>query len=125
MVFVFAFAALPVLAYVSPGSPTGYVNDFAGALSEETETALNAELENFTKETGGEIAVAVVSSLGGDALESYANTLFREWGVGGKETNTGILFLVAVEDREVRIEVGYGYEGVVPDAYASRIIRDD
>jgi uncharacterized protein len=120
-----AFVALPAFAYVSPGQPTGYVNDFAGVLSSETETYLNTELEKFTKETGGEVAVAVVSSLGGDDIESYANTLFREWGVGGEEKNTGVLLLVAIEDRDVRIEVGYGYEGVVPDAYASRIIRDD
>lgn len=127
--FVFAllvaFVALPVFAYVSPGMPTGYVNDFAGILSTETKTELNTELEVFAKESGGEIAVAVVSTLGGDDIESYANTLFREWGVGGADTNTGILLLVAIEDRDVRIEVGYGYEGIVPDAYASRIIRDD
>lgn len=120
-----AFAVVPAFAYVSPGQPTGFVNDFAGVLSVETRTALNAELEKFAAESGGEIAVAVVSSLGGDDIETYANTLFREWGVGGAETNTGVLLLVAIEDREVRIEVGYGYEGTVPDAYASRIIRDD
>lgn len=120
-----AFVALPAFAYVSPGQPTGFVNDFVGTLSAETKTELSAELEAFSDETGGEVAVAVVSSLGGDDIESYANTLFREWGVGGAEENNGILLLVAIEDRDVRIEVGYGYEGVVPDAYASRIIRDD
>ncbi|MBY0539299.1 TPM domain-containing protein [Patescibacteria group bacterium] len=124
-ILVFAFAASSAFAYVSPGEPTGYVNDFAGVLSFETVTTLNTELETFTKETGGEIAVAVVPSLDGDDIESYANTLFREWGVGGADTNTGILLLVAIEDRDVRVEVGYGYEGTVPDAYASRIIRDD
>lgn len=124
-ILVFAFAASSAFAYASPGEPTGYVNDFAGVLSSETVTALNTELETFTKETGGEIAVAVVPSLDGDDIESYANALFREWGVGGVEENNGVLLLVAIEDRDVRIEVGYGYEGVVPDAYASRIIRDD
>lgn len=122
--FVLAFVALPAFAYVSPGQPTGFVNDFAGVLTSEAKAELNEQLEVFAKETGGEITVVVVSSLGGDDIESYANTLFREWGVGGKETNTGILLLVAIEDRDVRIEVGYGYEGTVPDAYASRIIRD-
>jgi uncharacterized protein len=126
---VFALVALLTpefaIAYVSPGTSAGYVNDFAGVLSTETKAELEVELEDFTSESGGEIAVAVVSSLDGDDIESYANALFREWGIGGKETDSGILLVVAVEDREVRIEVGYGFEGAVPDAYASRIIRDD
>lgn len=123
--FLTLFTALPVLAYVSPGAPTGYVNDFAGLLSTEATIQLEETLSEFADTSHGEIAVAVVQSLQGDDIETYANTLFREWGIGGKENDTGILLLISVEDRDVRIEVGYGYEGAVPDAHASRIIRDD
>jgi uncharacterized protein len=120
-----AALAAPVFAYVSPGAPTGYVNDFVDVIPAGEQASLENSLATFNQKTGGEITVAVVSALGGDDIESYANTLFREWGVGSKEDDTGILLVVAIEDREVRIEVGYGYEGAVPDAYASRIIRDD
>ncbi len=122
---VFLFAASPVFAYLSPGEPSGYVNDFAGLLSAEARTELEGTLTQFAEASGGEIAVAIIQSLEGDDIESYANTLFREWGIGGKENDTGVLLLVSVEDRNVRIEVGYGYEGNIPDAHASRIIRDD
>ncbi len=122
-VFALAFA-LPAFAYTSPGTPTGYVNDFAGVLSPETKTELESTLAQFHTDTGGDIAVAAVQTLGGDDIESYSNTLFREWGVGKKDSDTGILIVVAIDDRKVRIEVGYGYEGVVPDAYASRIINE-
>lgn len=124
---VFALAgafALPAFAYVSPGTPTGYVNDFAGVISAETKAELESVLTQFHTDTGGDIAVAVVSSLEGDDIETYSNTLFREWGVGGADKDKGILLVVAVEDRKVRIEVGYGYEGDVPDAYSSRIINE-
>jgi uncharacterized protein len=100
------------------------VNDFAGLLSAEAKTELEGTLTQFAEASGGEIAVAIIQSLEGDDIESYANTLFREWGIGGKENDTGVLLLISVEDRNVRIEVGYGYEGNIPDAHASRIIRD-
>lgn len=118
-----AFVA-PAFAYTSPGNASGYVNDFAGVLSPQAKTELEATLTQFHTDTNGDIAVAIVPSLSGDDIESYANTLFREWGVGKKDDDTGILMVVAIEDRKIRIEVGYGYEGVVPDAYASRIVNE-
>ena len=117
--------AWPAFAYTSPGNPSWYVNDFADVLSVETKTELESTLAQFHADTGADIAVAVVPTLGGDDIESYANTLFREWGIGKKDADTGILLVVAIEERKVRIEVGYGYEGDVPDAYSSRIINDD
>ena len=68
--------------------------------------------------------MVTVTNLGGDAIENYANTLFREWGIGSKDKNNGILLLVAKEEHGVRIEVGYGYEGVLTDARSSEIIRN-
>lgn len=113
-----------VFAYTSPGSPEGYVTDFAEILSPETESMLESELVEFTASTTIEIAVVTVNSLDGDDVATYANELFREWGIGKKETNNGLLLLVAPNERELRIEVGYGLEGVVPDITAGQIIDD-
>lgn len=111
-------------AYISPGAPAGYVNDFAGALTPGDRAAIETTLKDFHEKTGGEIVVAVVPSVSGESIEGYANTLFREWGVGSRERNDGVLLLVSMKERMVRIEVGYGYEGMLTDAQSSRIIRD-
>ena len=68
-------------------------------------------------------AVAHVLKIAGDEIDGYANRLFRHWGIGDKERNDGVLFLVAVNDRKLRIEVGYGLEGTLTDALAAYIIR--
>lgn len=110
------------LAYTSPGTPSGYVNDFADVLSAEEEGVLEEKLRAFEEETSHEIAVATIASLGDDDIESYANDLFREWGVGQKDANNGVLFLAAIQDRKMRIEVGYGLEGALTDTEAKYII---
>jgi uncharacterized protein len=69
--------------------------------------------------------VATIASLEGNSVEDYANRLFKEWGVGQAKQDNGVLVLIAVGDREMRIEVGYGLEGVLPDGLAGEIIRDD
>jgi len=111
-----AFAALP--------SPIGYVNDFAGVLDKETSARLEQLLSSFEKKTGDEIAVAIVKSLEGRTVEDYAVDLYKTWGIGKKGKDNGVLILVSPSDRQMRIEVGYGLEGVINDAMAGRIIRD-
>ena len=113
-----------VFAYSSPGQPDGYVADFADILSPETESELETALADLEARTTSEIAVATVNALDGDDVAVYANELFREWGIGQAETNNGILLLVAPNDRLMRIEVGYGLEGAVPDITAGQIIND-
>lgn len=113
-----------VFAYVSPGSPNGYANDFTGTLTPEQLSTLNSQLATYQTTSGNEIAVAVVNNLGGDSIENYANSLFREWGIGSKETNKGVLLLVSIEDRKMRIEVGYGLEGILTDLGTYRIQTD-
>lgn len=112
-------------AYTSPGSPTGFVNDFAGILSQEEQALLENELALFAASTTNEIAVVTVTNLGGDYIENYAVKLFEEWGIGSSKNNNGVLLLLALEERELRIEVGYGLEGALPDSVADRIIRND
>lgn len=113
-----------VLAYVSPGKPTGHVNDFAGVMVASDVSALEQELINFKKETSREVAVAIVPTIGDEAIENYSNLLFREWGVGDKNLNNGVLFVVAVNDRKMRIEVGYGLEGALTDVESKYILNE-
>jgi uncharacterized protein len=119
------FLGKSVLAYTTPGTPTGFVTDFADMISPDREQSLSTQLTQFKTETSTEIAVVTIPNLGGDSIENYANELFREWGIGTKENNNGVLLLVSKEDRQMRIEVGYGLEGALPDATASSIIRND
>jgi uncharacterized protein len=119
-----AFAS-SALAYTSPGLPSGYVNDFAGVLSAETKQNLESELAAFEKDTSNEITVAIVQNMGGDYIENYAVKLFEEWGVGKDARDNGALLLVAMQEREMRIEVGYGLEGALPDSLAQRILDDE
>jgi uncharacterized protein len=100
----------------------GYVNDYAGILSAETKyklTALSAEIEN---KTTSQLAVLTIDTTSPLDIETYAVKLFEKWGIGQKGKNNGVLIIIAVKDRTVRIEVGYGLEGAIPDALASNII---
>ena len=117
------FASL-ASAQSSLPKPTGHVNDFAGILDEQTRSAIEQRLKEVETKTSSEIAVATVKSLDGMSIEEYANRLFKEWGVGQAKTDNGVLILVAPNDREMRIEVGYGLEGVLPDGLAGQI-RDE
>lgn len=112
-------------AYTSPGSATGYVNDFAHVLSSETIETLNTELSAFEASTSNQIAVVTVPNMDGDYVENYAVKLFEEWGIGGAKKDNGVLLLVAVEEHKLRIEVGYGLEGALPDSIAQSIINND
>src|SRR3989344_7829904 len=111
-------------AYQSPGKPTGYVNDFAEVLSSDQHIAIEKELSNFEKATTNEISVVTIPTLDESPIEDYTNVLFREWGIGKEDKNNGILFLIAVDDHIMRIEVGYGLEGNVTDI-ATKHLQDD
>jgi uncharacterized protein len=104
--------------------PTGRVNDFAGVLDASVEAEIDQLLANLERKTSSEVAVAVVTSLDGMSVEEYANRMFKAWGVGQAKQDNGVLVLVAPTERDMRIEVGYGLEGVLPDGLAGEIIRD-
>lgn len=123
--FVLGADASSAHAYTSPGKPAGYVNDFASVLPAAARASLEAKLTGLEQSTGVEVVVATVPSLGGDTVENYAVQLFKEWGIGNKEKDNGLLILVAPADHQARIEVGYGLEPVVTDLVAGRIIEDD
>ena len=104
--------------------PTGFVNDFAGIIDTGTRLQLTNIIGQFEQRTGDEIAVATVKSLGGEPIENYAVGLYKQWGIGKKGKDNGVLILVAPAEREMRIEVGYGLEPLINDALAGRIVRD-
>ncbi|MEL0253844.1 MAG: TPM domain-containing protein, partial [Novosphingobium sp.] len=105
-----------------PARPDGPVLDQAGIIPDADEAALAQRLSAYNAQTGRAIVVATVASLDGQDIETYANSLFRAWGISGQKTDQGLLFLVAPNDRKVRIEVGYGLEEFLPDVLAGRII---
>src|SRR5690242_14482106 len=111
----YATAALPALS--------GRVVDAAGVLDPANRKALVTRLETLEAATGDQLVVATVASLHGNPIESYANRLFNIWKLGRKDTNNGVLLLVAPSERKVRIEVGYGLEGTLTDAVAELIIE--
>lgn len=102
--------------------PVGYINDFAGVLSSGSVQKLEGVLNELKSGTGAEVAVVTVKDMGGLDESTYAVELMKEWGVGSKERNEGILLLVAVKERRIRIEVGYGLEYLITDAMSGQII---
>ena len=104
--------------------PAGRVNDYAAVLDPAERRALEDEIRSLDRDTLAEVAVVTVASLDGLSVEDYAERLFNTWGIGKAATDNGVLVLVAVNDRQMRIEVGYGLEGVLPDGLAGAVIRD-
>jgi uncharacterized protein len=129
-----AFVAFVVLA-AAPGVTataaalevpylSGRVVDEAGLLPPDRAAALEEELRRLEEETGAQVVVLTIPSLEGEVLESYALEVAETWGIGRERADDGVLFLISRDDRQLRIEVGYGLEGVLPDLAASRIIRN-
>jgi uncharacterized protein len=102
----------------------GRVNDYAGVMSQDQVRTLESQLAQFEQETGHQIAVLTVPTLAGEDIEGFSIHVAESWKIGKKGFDNGVILLVAVKDRQLRLEVGYGLEGVLPDAIADRIIRD-
>lgn len=117
----FADADLPDRPF-GPNGEDWYVLDSANVLSDETEAALQTQLSALAGETSTGMVVVTIPTLNDYPIESYALELGREWGVGQEELDNGLVFLVVPDDREVRIEVGYGLEGAITDSGAFMIL---
>ncbi len=104
--------------------PEGYVNDHANILSEREKAGLESILRRFEAETTNQVVLLVIPSLEGDSLEDFSIRVAEAWKVGQKGKDNGVIFLVAVEDRKARIEVGYGLEGALTDAQSGRILQN-
>jgi uncharacterized protein len=108
-----------------PAAPTQFVTDRAGFLSPGFAAELTRTLEDYQRGTGHQLIVWIDRTLGGEPLEDWTAKAFKAWGVGRKEHNDGVALFIFSDDRKLRIEVGYGLEGNVPDARAGRIIEND
>ena len=124
-----AVAALLLTAAVASSQSfpkaTGRVSDFANVIDPAVEAEIDHRLDQLEQQTSSEIAVATIQSLGGLSSSDYANRLFKQWGVGQAQSDNGVLVVIAIDDRDMAIEVGYGLEGVLPDGLAGQIIRED
>ncbi len=103
--------------------PTADVNDFAGILSAQEREALEQRCRQLRATTGSQLTVVTLRSLQGGQIDDFTVKLFARWKVGQADKDNGVMLLVAIDDRKVRIEVGYGLEPVLPDVLAGRIIQ--
>ena len=99
----------------------GRVNDYAGVMSQEQVRSLEAQLAKFEQETGHQVAVLTIPTLDGEDIEGFSIRVAENWKIGKKGFDNGVILVVSVKDRRLRLEVGYGLEGVLPDAIAKQI----
>jgi uncharacterized protein len=124
----FLLAATLLSGYAQPKIPEHqgrWVHDDAGILAESTIAQLEAILKAERDSTSNQIAILIIRSLKGDDVSAYANQVFREWKLGDEKKDNGVLFLISVEDRRMRIEVGNGLEGTLTDLTSARINRNE
>jgi uncharacterized protein len=122
---LFFFLTLPTAALEVPERPEGRVTDRTGTLSRSEVDSLNRKLGAFERETTNQIAVVIIPSLQGENLEDYSIRLAEKWKIGQTGKNNGVILLIVKNEKKVRIEVGYGLEGALPDALAGVIIRSE
>ncbi len=125
IVFV-AYLFIAAVAWAQPQVPPAptnsiYIQDYAGVVSPETKSRINSLGSQLAAKTKAQIVVVTTKTLEGAVLEEYSLEVLRQWGIGDKTLNNGVLILVAVDDKQSRIEVGYGLEGALPDAKTGRI----
>lgn len=101
-----------------------YVQDFAHVLTQNERNQLISIGRNLESQTTAQVAVLTVQSTGNKSIDEFANEAFRKYGIGSKEKDNGVLLVLAINDRQIRIEVGYGLEGRIPDGKAGRILDE-
>lgn len=104
--------------------PRGLVNDYAGVLKRDQVSQLESSLRTLQEKTGAQIAVVILKSLEGGQIDDFSIRLAERWEIGQAEKDSGILFLIALAEKRMRIEVGYGWEGAIPDSVAKSIITN-
>lgn len=127
IVIALLLIALSATGYAQdfPAKPNKLVNDYTGTLSAAEIQQLEQKLVAFDDSTSIQVAIAVLKSVGDYDINDYALQLGRAWGVGTKGKDNGVMIVVALGDRKISIQTGYGVEGVLPDMYTRRIIEND
>lgn len=129
LIAIFILISIPCSYAIAQGefpAPTNlkYVNDYSGILSEDTKEYIVSVGYELERKTGAQAVVVIIDSLDGNDIESYGNELFRNWGIGQKDKNNGLLILLALKDRSWNVEVGRGLEGAIPDILSNRVMQD-
>jgi uncharacterized protein len=128
-VAVFLMAAFAAFG-ATPGEPipvpklAGHVVDLTGTLSAQEAAALEAKLAAFEKARGSQVAVLIVPSIGPEAIEEFAGRVTDDWKLGRKAVDDGVLFVIAKQERKLRIHTGRGVQGTLTDALSKRIVAD-
>lgn len=128
LIILFSFFTLSLVSaqdILPKPNPPRLVNDAANVLSPEQRDILERKLVAIDDSSSNQIAVVLIKTLKDYPIEEYSTKLFRDWGIGNKKTNNGVLIVAAIDDRKIRIEVGYGLEGAIPDITTASIIRND
>jgi uncharacterized protein len=123
------FLFILALLFIRPASfaqqpfpkPKGLINDFANVIPPSYEQQLESITAELLNKTGTPVVVVTMPDLGGEDYNEYANRLYETWGIGKKGEDKGVLIFVAIKERKMRIEVGYGLEGILPDGLAGEI----
>lgn len=123
---ILLFASVTTYAQLAiPPLDNRRVHDDAGVLSPQTVQTLEMQLKLHEDSTGNQIAILIINSLNGEAIEDYSLRVAEQWKLGKEKNDNGVLLLIAKEDRKMRIEVGQGLEGVLTDALSNQIIRNE
>jgi uncharacterized protein len=129
IIFSLSFMLAGLLSYGQniPAKPTPprLVNDLAHVMTNDQEMALENKLVSYDDSTSVQIVVVTMPTIGDDAIEDVALKILRDWGVGNKKTNNGVVILAAIKERKVYIATGYGMEGSVPDLTAKEIVENE
>jgi len=121
-IFIWIWCLSAIAAEVIPPKPAHYFNDYAQVVNAGTADQLNAQLENFERATGNQFVVAVYPKMQSDSsIDDYTVRVFRSWKVGQKGTNNGVVLFAFIQDHQMFVQVGYGLEGVLPDALCKQI----
>jgi uncharacterized protein len=124
-ILIFSFCLRAFADEVIPPPPQQYFNDYAQVVSPATASQLNQTLEDFERQTSEQILVAIFPTMQSDSsIEDYTVRVARSWQVGQKDKNNGAVLFVFVQDHKMFLEVGYGLEGVLPDALCKQIIDE-
>jgi len=122
LIFILALSQNVLAIDIPKPTERFYVNDFANVLSQQTEDYIVKKGEELYKQDGLQIVVTTIKSLDGNSITDYSYQMAKKWQVGSVEKNNGLLILLAVEDREIWVQVGYGLEGDLNDAKVGRLI---
>jgi uncharacterized protein len=115
--------AVGVLADPPLPEANGFINDQASLLSSEEIGRLETKARQYRDKSGHEIAILIIESLEGRPIEDYAYYVFQKWGIGSRQNDNGVLFLIALSDRKARVEVGYGLEAALTDLECGRLVN--